>query len=539
MTSKKTAIFISIGALFLVLTNVIFFRLYLQTPAGHAYTGIGFEAVADKLVYYSMIQQGAHGILFMKNVHTSEPQLGLLFSPHWYLIGMTSSLLHISIPLAYHVYRWLATIGFLMLLYAFVQKLFSKTTDQSIAFAAALFSSGLGWLYFVAHPRIGETTVHWMQHFNQTPIDLYVTEYSAFTNTLQSPLFILSYICIFLVWILFLRDKKTVRSQLLLAAIVAIFACIHPYDLPLIMIVTTAFAMTELSRGIGYLFHNLWPIGVGAVIAASYHIVSLIYEPALSGWLSQNIAFSPSLGNYLWGIGIAGPLALLGIWHLARSKELQNPYWKLVLIWAITIPVLIYFPSTINRRFANTMLIPFTLLAWYGLMQWLRSIRSFIPRMAVAMICMILAISGTLYQLAEHIFYTPTLDEKYNYYLDPYMQDAFSVLRANVGYQDVLLPSTGFIGILTAGYVPTRLYVGHAHQTVNYELKKNQMDWFFSEPQTDEALQNRKNFLAENHITAIMAYKPSMQNSIEWIDTIPGVTRIHDSIAVRIFKVAL
>lgn len=532
--------FLLIGGLFLILVNVVYVRIYIQTPKDHRYTGIGFEAAADKFVYYSMIRQGAEGRLFMQNVQTSEPQRGLLFSPHWYLIGITARILHIPISLSYHLYRLIAIVGFLVLLSAFVKKLFPEPRYQIGAFAMALFSSGMGWFYFITHPYIADTTVHWMQYFNQTPIDLYVTEFSAFSNALQSPLFILSHLLIFLVWILFLRDDTSLRARTALLCIVALFGSIHPYDLLLVAVVTSALAMIEVpQRGISRAASRLWPIVLGVCIAALYQVISFMREPALSGWLSQNIALSPSLGNYLWGIGMVGPLAVLGVWYLARSRDIQNPYWRLTLIWALTIPVLIYLPLSVNRRFANTLLIPLSLLAWYGLLHLLRSIRPYLMRVAVGMICVMLLFSGTLYQLAQHLFYIPTLDEKYNYFIDPYMSGAMDIMRRRLTYGDVLLPSIGFMGIFSAAYAPTKVFVGHAHQTVQFELKTNQMDWFFAEPQTDTSLENRRIFLKKNGITAIIVYKPSMRVSYDWLDTFPGIERIYDSVVARIFKVTL
>ncbi len=538
METRKQRWFIGIGVLFLLATNIVFVRLYLETPPGHQYTGAGLEAVADKFVYYSMIQQGAEGRLFMQNVHTSEPQLGLLFSPHWYLIGMTSRLLDMPIPLAYHLYRWIATVGFLLLLYSFIRKLFAHTGDQIGAFALVLFSSGLGWLYFIAHPEIADSSVHWLQHFNQTPIDLYVTEFSAFTNTLQSPLFILSHLLILAVWLLFLRERRSFKSSVALMCIVALFGAMHPYDLPLLIIVTTALALSEVfQQDVASIVIRLWPLVTGAALACIYHGISLIREPALSGWLSQNIAFSPSISNYLWGIGMTGPLALLGVWYLVRNRALDDQYWRLVLFWALAILLLIYEPTSINRRFANTLLIPLGLLSWYGLTHLLRAVKPFALRAAVGIFCAMLLSSGVLYQIAEQLFYQPTLSEKYNYYLDPYITDALTQLHNQLTYQDVLLPSTSFIGILSAAYAPTRLFVGHAHQTVQYELKKNEMDWFFAEPQTSVAFTNRRDFLIHNKITSIIIYKPSMTASYDWLDTLPGVQRVYDSVAVRIFKV--
>lgn len=540
MQIKPNRWFIGIGLLFILATNVVFIRLFIETPPGHQYTGIGFEAAADKLVYYSMIQQGMHGKLFMENVHTSEPQRGSLFSPHWYLIGGTASILHVPGPVSYHLYRIVFTVFFLLFLARLTQGLYERPWQQISAYAIALFSSGLGWLYFILHPGIADTTVHWMQYFNATPIDLYVTEYSAFTNTLQSPLFILSYTLILVIMLLALQKGVTVRQQVLLFFVVALLGSIHPYDLLLIGVVLGSYAIWEMVRtGDIRTVFRLWPVALGGLCAVIYQIWGLLREPALSGWLSQNIAFSPSISNYLWGLGIVLPLAVVGAWSLFRDGALDRPQWRLVILWALWMPVLVYVPMAVNRRFASTMLLPFGILACHGLLYAIARMKTYIGKVTVVVICSVLLFSGVLYQLAQHLFYQPTLAEKYSYYIDPYMSEGLRIIAERSSYDDVLLPSAGFLGILTAAYAPLKLYVGHAHQTVQYELKKNDMEWFFSEPQGPEGFERRARFLREQGITMIAIYKPSMQDSSEWLDSVPGVERVYDSIVIRLFTVQL
>jgi hypothetical protein len=135
--------------------------------------------------------------------------------------------------------------------------------------------------------------------------------------------------------------------------------------------------------------------------------------------------------------------------------------------------------------------------------------------------------------------YQPNLSEKYNYYLDQYVLTSFSALKERAGHRDVLLANEPFLSMLVAAYVPTHLYVGHPDQTVNFAMKEQLAQWFFSEPVTEAALARRKEFLVTNNITSIMVYKPSLHVSYEWLDTLPGVERIHDSPMVRIFKVTL
>jgi hypothetical protein len=92
---RSRIIFWLIALVFLCATNAFIFFGYSFQSVGRHYTGINIFGAADKLVYYSQIEQGRQGLIMMKNLHTSEMQKGLFFAPHWWLIGQTGRWLNI------------------------------------------------------------------------------------------------------------------------------------------------------------------------------------------------------------------------------------------------------------------------------------------------------------------------------------------------------------------------------------------------------------------------------------------------------------
>jgi len=511
---KESRWYVGSILLFLLATNAGYLSSWFRTPPSHRYTGIGLESVGDKLVYYSMIEQGREGMLFMKNRHTSEDQRALLFSPHWYLVGMTSQFLGISPVASYHMYRLLFILVFLWLLYLFILKLYATERERHLAYATVLFASGLGWYFLEHHPEIVRPDLHWMYTFQQHPVDIYVTEMNTFINTVQSPLFIVSYILLLLNINMFLNAtlRSSTRTTMLLFGTTLLAALIHPYDIIILSAVLGSWSVWYLARFKSW--QPLWrliPVALALLLSVSYWLWIFSHEPALAGWLEQNITISPRLSMYLWGMGIFGPLWALGLWALYRSKE-KNPWWVFVAIWSSINWLLIYLPFQTNRRFSTAWFIPLSLMGFYAIRYLLRRMKSFVLQSALLTCFLILGFSGVLWRVVVYVTYTPSLAEKYSVYHDPYVADLLSFAQKNFKPDDIMLASEGFITMTVGAFAPVRLYAGHGHQTANFLLKNQQAEWFFAPPQTPTALNRREDFLRSARIDHIVLYKPALKD---------------------------
>jgi hypothetical protein len=185
----------------------------------------------------------------------------------------------------------------------------------------------------------------------------------------------------------------------------------------------------------------------------------------------------------------------------------------------------------------TTWFIPLTLLGYYAMLQFVRFFKSFALKAGVVISIALLAFSGTLYQSAQYLLYQPLPEEKYNFYLDPIAYDFIEFGRNHFTYSDVVLSNEEYISMLLGGYTRTRLYLGHAHQTIQYRLKKQTVDWFFAEPETATAQERKKQFLNDRDISYVILYKPSTRTSFEWMNQIDNLYRVYDSPAVSIFEV--
>lgn len=528
-----------IAVLFLLATNSAYLALYFRTPADHVYTGIGHEAVTDKLVYYSQIEQGRAGHVFMINTQTPEPQRPLLFSPHWYLVGQSAEWLHISPQLSYHLYRLLFSLVFIIMLYPLLARLFSNYGQRLMSAAAVFLSSGLGWFYFLLHPEINNPDLHWLQTFNYTPAALYVTEMVTFESFAQSPLFILSYLFIIVIFYFFVRRAREPfrwRTDGLLLLVTILFVLIHPYDAIIMLSVLGSWSVWRLWRTKDWIvFGRLLLLGLAVALAGSYHLWAFWQEPALAGWLKQNITLSPAFGSYAWSFGFLLPLAAIGLYYFWRYRRYDR-WWQLIFIWAVMQLILVYLPLATNRRLSNTWFIPVSLAAAYGFFAVMSRLKTYIVQAGIGAVCAMLIFSGTVYQVAQYIWYVPKLDEKYAYYLDPYIWPALTFAHQRLDVSRVLLVNEEYLAALFAGYSQTRLYFGHQHQTVDAYLKNQQREWFFAPPVSPTALKNKADFLRQGGISDILIYKPTMQTDYQWIKELPGVVSVYESPLVEILS---
>ena len=232
-----------LGLLLLLLANVFYLAAWQKTPPGRHYTGVNLFAAADKLVYYSMIEQGVKGRLMMKNLETAEPQKGLFFSPHWWLIGQTAKLFDLSPVTSYHLYRILGSLAFLLLLYFLLERLFKSAGSKLLASSLVLAAAGWGWWIVLWWPAI---LVDSAQLFNRLPVDLYVTEAFPFFNLNQAPLFIVSHLMILGVFYLYVKNRQSWQWQqeILTGLLAFLLILIHPYDIWILAPVLTGLSAT-------------------------------------------------------------------------------------------------------------------------------------------------------------------------------------------------------------------------------------------------------------------------------------------------------
>lgn len=478
-------LYVFLSIFFIIAVNLYYVAAYSQTPTGRTFTGVNLFAGADKLIYYSMVEQGAEGSYMMKNIHTSEPQLGLFFSPHWWLIGQTGKLFGFGNIASYHLYRVLLTIAFLLVLYQLLKQLFKNPLERALGAAIVLFAGGWGWILSVLNPDIITNSE---KAYYQMPVDVYVTEAFPFSNFGQAPLFLLSHTLLILIFYLFVRWRHSFdwTREVIVGLLSFLLILIHPYDIWIIAFVLGGWTAWRFWSNRQWLpIVKFLCLGIFLLAAATYLWLTLRFEPAASGWLAQNLVYSPALKNYLWGLGFILPLWLLGSWQVWKNYK-YNAWWVLILIWSWIIWLLIYLPVSYNRRFANAWFIALALIAALGLKYLLKKISHFGWRIVALSVVFLLLFLNNFISLSSQLETLKDIRSDDKFYIKNDWKVAFEYLKQNSSLEDIILTNdisgsgNEILSLMVPAYTGRRVFIGHRHQTVDYLLKQQQVDQFWA-----------------------------------------------------------
>lgn len=532
-----------IAGAFLILTNLSYINYTIHQTNEYRYTGATPHASIDKLVYMSMIEQGRNGKIFMKNLHTNEPQRGVLFSPHWYAIGQTARLLNISNETSYQVYRVIFTVGFLWILYLFITQLASIVWHRLAISLLVLFSGGLGGLYVLFWPHVlagGAGSAKLML----IPSDMYVTEGNTLMNFAQAPLFSLSQLMILVIMYCVVRYRSDARIgiRVALGIIALVLSVIHPYDVPIILVVLGSWVVWHFATArvytsmVTFLF-----VVVGCGLGVLYNIASLQWDPVIGEWLKQNLVYSPPFPLYAWGYGFLLPLWAIGAVNIVKNKR-KNPWWVLFLLWSSLVWVLLYFPTILNRRFVNGFHIALAIVAFDGLYLLFRKLRIRALQFPVmVMVCLGLLVS-TLFFMSISMLFNPGLYKQSYFYTRPADRAAIEFLRSETTPEDSILTLDFYSGFFITAHLDRALFRGHNHQTPQFELKDQQIAWFRAYQQSEEVDRRKVQFLKDNRISYLVVNDfrlgPSILTSgTLWMDAAPYLEKVFESDEYRIFRV--
>lgn len=522
-----------LALVFLVGTNFFYLAAAWVTPEGKQYSGLNLTASADKLVYYSMIQQGIQGSLMQKNIHTGEAQIGALISPHWWLIGQSAYWLGLGVVTAYQSWRVLLSLMLVALLLLWVTRLARTYEDRIWLWLFVLFGAGWGWVAALIWPTIlGKN----FDPLISKSVDIYMGELSAFSNAQQSPLFILTHILLLAVFYLWARQRQEItwRSEGMSGALAALLIMVHPYDFWIVMTVPSIWSLWRWWRTNDrkYMF-KLALFWSWCLIAAGLVWTLVNQEVAIKGWSAQNLVYSPPIYNFLIAWGLLLPLAVVGsrAWW---TKYRDNQWWSLLVIWTWTTWILIYLPLDYNRRLANAWLIPASLVAGLGAITLAKKIKNTYRRLLYWLAVIALITFGPWYSQVVYFGAIKYYLQDERFYLSARTRELLQQVQAQPR-DSVVLPFDESLGLLIPAFSGRTVYIGHQHQTINYLQKRQQVDEFFS-PNTG---MDKRNFLRSNKITLIVTHysRQYPPEYFSWLKQVDYATLVDETAAGAIYQV--
>jgi hypothetical protein len=511
------------SAALIILTSIPYGLGWLMETPDHAFSGF-FVAIEDGNNYLAAMYQGAAGRWLFHNPYTPEPHAGLFANFIYLVLGKLAHLSNLPMVLVLHLARAAAIPLLLLALYRFVAHFTPWHAVRRLSWFLVAFGGGLGWLWVLAGGTFAPGAM---------PTDLWVPDASAFLTMLTFPHLVLAQASI--LWLAisglrFLRHPNG-RDGFSVALSAMLLSLIHPYSPPILIGLLTLYWAWQGWRSRTFAWKPLLRLGVASSPSLPFLVHALFVfhaDPILRSWQEQNLVRSPHPLFYLLGFGLLCPLALVGL--LRRTPLSRQQDFPFLVLWVLVIPVLLYIPSNLQRRFLNGYQVPLALMAVCGLVVLFYRMRPGWRRRAVSGFKTISTFSNLLLLGGFIILVTER---------PPLVFNTRAVLTA----MDWLAAYAEADAVVLAAYdtgnlLPTRAlvrsFVGHGPQSVHSDMRRDQVRAFFNGTLSAEA---RLALLREHQVRFIF-YGPSeraLGNASP--DDLPDVQLIYDQDGVQIYEV--
>lgn len=461
--------------------------------------------------YLAKMQQGMHGEWRFVLPYTAEAGNGAFLFLFYLGLGHLGRILNLPLIVLFHSVRIIGAILLLGVLYLFNKKLFKEQRYQNLGFAICALGSGLGWIAIFA---------------GLFSSDFWVAEAYPFLSMYTNPHFSIG---LSLMILALMPDRKPSKiAELCLGIGLGI---IQPFAVVIVLIVKAGKIIVdsfEREGGSQRIFKSgdLFPtiafaFGGGSILVYQYW--SILSDPVLALWNSQNITVAPRMADLIISLSPTLVLAGAGVktaWQKRRGRSL--------VIWAVVSLVLVLIPWNLQRRFLTGIYVPLVGLAVYGLIDLERTKR--LSFRFSAIVILVLVIPTNIIVLVSGIQAVARHDPKI--YQDREMYNGLTWINENTS-RDVLVLTDEEIGLFIPSITGRRVIYGHPFETINSEMEKQFLRDFIVENQ--DGLYFERN-ISERGVDVLFLSGEVSESLERWINT-KEMDPDYENGRVRIFQV--
>jgi hypothetical protein len=445
----------------------------------------------DMHSYLAKMRFGARDGWLFELVYTSEPHRGAIVFPFHLALGKLTAWLAGNPPpvpalvLTYHLARWVCGLFVLAVTYRFIAEFLADVGQRRLAWTLVALGGGLGWLILLLFGP------EWL---GGLPNEYYIPEGYTFLTLLALPHLALARGLLLMGWLALLRAAERPSWRLAVGAGLAWFAMgvLVPFYVALVDVLLAVWlvALWLRTRRLP-LREGLLAALAGALsgLTLAYNFWAFTSDPVFRVWSAQNLLPSPHPLHYVAGYGVLAVLAAFGL----------GPFWRgearraaLLVSWPLVVPALVYLPINVQRRLAEGVLVPLSILAVAGFARlaagWRPRRRSLASAVLLALLVpslLVMVLGGVLSAARPRWPMYHSRDEL----------AALAWLEERAPPDSVVLSSFEQGNVLPA-YADVRVYAGHGPETVDSGRKKTEVRAFFGAGMTDD---QRLALLAESH----------------------------------------
>ncbi len=479
-----------VGAILLVVVSapLLYAHWVDATEGGKVFMGLLSNPI-DGATYFSKIQLGQEGQWRTIFRHTPDATQGAYITLLYNGLGQLSRYMGVSPQIAYHAGRVLASLLMFLAIYQFASVIWRRERTRRVFFIITVLGSGFGWLLLLLGLQSADAI--------QTP-DLVIPEafalYSAATNVQFPVAFALLALSAGVIVVVFrpgFRSDPTIHNGGLTLILSATgLGLVAPHGLVpftgavgLLMVID----WVRQRKVILYQFRWFMLLVLPALPIGGYYIAEIRYNPEVAAWMQQNVNLAPMPWHFLAGFGLPLLLALPGIWRAIRRFEPDGD--QFMLLWLVLMLVMVYFPTSAQRRFAIGMMLPVAYFTTRALMDfWLDDRAETYRNRFLAGVYGISAIGNGFLLVLWFVASVSTADPRF--YLDADYDAAFQWLNTEVEHGTVVMASES-VSLWLPGEAGMRVVYGHPFETLNADARKAEVAAWYGAADVDAAVCER------------------------------------------------
>ncbi|MFN8524725.1 MAG: hypothetical protein U0821_16635 [Chloroflexota bacterium] len=483
--ARREWVFAAAIALFAVaLVEIPYAIAYAQAANGAVFVGM-LWVPTDMAQYIGAMREGAASTSWLIHDHlSSEPHPPVLMYTYYVALGKLAGLVAADQRLTYHAAEIASRAGLVVVGYVLASELLERPSERRLALILMVFASGLTALLITVSILVGA-------ELNLRTVDFHRPEISTFVLLFTAPHFQFGMTLILLIAFVYARSWR--RSSVWNPALGAVAS--------MLLGLTNSFSLVPVIASVGghaalmvLLRRRLWSGGVAtaaAVIGSALPFVAysaLVFraDPFWSDtYWRQNFQLSAAPLDLAIGYGAVLLLALVGVRRYARSLDAGR---AVVLVWAATGLALMYAPLTIQSRFGIGVQPMLAILAAVGFGVARQTLvggllgRLLIGRVLLTVIGVQALFGSSLLLLlaaVQQMSAPPSPYADSSVYRSAALNEVGRWLAPRIGESEVIVAETLTANHL-AGMTRGRVYAGHTVATLDYDVKDQEVNAFYS-----------------------------------------------------------
>jgi hypothetical protein len=443
--------------------------------------------------------QGYRGEWAYRLPFTHEAHPGLPLVQGFYVgLGALARLTPFSLPLAYHLARFVLTAGMALALWVLACRFFDQARERWLALLFGTLAAGWSWLLLILSPA---------QTAEVAPIEFWLLDAFNLLGAAFMPHFAAAVILQIIIALTFAAWVQAPDRRTLLALTLALAASslVQPYGAllfgPLLALLAAYQVFGARRLSLRRAPALLLPAGVYAALTL-YQYMVISGDPVWAAFADQNRTLSPPVTYYLLGyLPFILPMAAgLRVFLLDRSDD----RWWLPLLWVALVAMLLYAPFPTQRRYLLGVQTPLALMAAYG---WARAVlplvRAGLRRLVTAAYLGLAGAALLVLILANTTaLLSPAMQPEV--FLDADEAAAMDWMRRETAADALVLTTFDWnaegSGGRVAGLTGRRVYLGHWIETIDFDTKIADLRRFY-DPAADDTW--RRALLADAGIAYI------------------------------------